>query len=215
MAASQAAQAGSTPVSRSITQGLSHEETAPVCVSKPSFRPAVRIIKFPSKRSGRLRRGRCPHRPASRNRVPIPAKVRWFHRRRGALYMRPCRTAGSNRPSIIAAWAWRHVGMPPYGVRRGCGGKRNPARAAIKAAPTPHFRPGPFGGVPTPRPTAPPGSPGMLRKSQACPGGYIIRPYGPAHGLVVGAGFMPARNRGPIPAGVRWFRPPAPPDKAK
>ena len=65
MAASQAAQAGSTPVSRSIPQGLSHEEAAPVCVSKPSFRPAVRIIKFPSKRSGRLRRGRCPHRPAS------------------------------------------------------------------------------------------------------------------------------------------------------
>ena len=62
---------------------------------------------------------------------------------------------------------------------------------------------------------APPGSPGLRRKSQACQGGYIIRPYGcgwrrcirrggagghtgrpygPAPGGVVGAGFMPART---------------------
>ena len=37
-------------------------------------------------------------------------------------------------------------------------------------------------------------------------GGYKIRPYGPASGFPVGAGFMPARNQVPIPAGVRWFR---------
>ena len=33
-------------------------------------------------------------------------------------------------------------------------------------------------------------------------GGYEIRPYRPASGFRVGAGFMPARDRGPIPAGV-------------
>ena len=37
-------------------------------------------------------------------------------------------------------------------------------------------------------------------------GGYKIRPYGPASSFPVGAGFMPARNQVPIPAGVRWFR---------
>ena len=37
-------------------------------------------------------------------------------------------------------------------------------------------------------------------------GGYKIRPYGPASGFLVGAGFMPARNQVPIPAGVRWSR---------
>ena len=30
-------------------------------------------------------------------------------------------------------------------------------------------------------------SPGVRRKSQACPGGYKIRPYRPAPGLLVGA----------------------------
>ena len=37
-------------------------------------------------------------------------------------------------------------------------------------------------------------------------GGHTGRPYGPASGFLVGAGFMPARNQVPIPAGVRWFR---------
>ena len=31
------------------------------------------------------------------------------------------------------------------------------------------------------------------------------RPYGPAPGLVVGAGFMSAQKLVPIPAKVRWF----------
>ena len=42
---------------------------------------------------------------------------------RGAFYMRPGRTTGISGPSVIATRAWRHGGMPPYGVRRGCGGK--------------------------------------------------------------------------------------------
>ena len=36
-------------------------------------------------------------------------------------------------------------------------------------------------------------------------GGYIIRPYGPACGPLVGAACMAARNQVPIRAGVRWF----------
>ena len=36
----------------------------------------------------------------------------------GALHMRPCRTAGSNRPPVIVARSRRHVGMPPYGTHR-------------------------------------------------------------------------------------------------
>ena len=35
-------------------------------------------------------------------------------------------------------------------------------------------------------------------------GGYKIRPYRPAPGFLVGAGFMPARNQVPIPSVVRW-----------
>ena len=44
-------------------------------------------------------------------------------RRRGGLYGRPDRTPGISGLSVIATQLWRHVGMPPYGVRRGCGGK--------------------------------------------------------------------------------------------
>ncbi len=32
--------------------------------------------------------------------------------------------------AVHGARSWRHVGMPPYGVRRGCGGKRRSVRAA-------------------------------------------------------------------------------------
>ena len=43
----------------------------------------------------------------------------------------------------------------------------------------------------------------MVRPTRKCvPGGHTGRPYGPAPGLLVGAGFMPARNRVPISAGV-------------
>ena len=37
---------------------------------------------------------------------------------------------GFTRPAIIAPRPRRHVGMPPYGVRRGYGGNRGPFRAA-------------------------------------------------------------------------------------
>ena len=53
-----------------------------------------------------------------------PTGARAGSRCRGALYMRPGRTAGISGPSVIAVRSWRHGGMPPYGVRRGCGGKR-------------------------------------------------------------------------------------------
>ena len=76
--------------------------------------------------------------------------------------MRPYSTAGTAGPAGITARPGRHVGIPPYSIRRGCG-----------------------------------------------PGGYKIRPYGPASGLLVGAACMAARNQVPIPAGVRWFRPAA------
>ena len=33
-------------------------------------------------------------------------------------------------PPVVAARSWRHEGMPPYGVRRGCGGNRGRVRAA-------------------------------------------------------------------------------------
>ena len=64
---------------------------------------------------------------------------------RGALYMRPYSTAGTAGPAGITARPGRHVGIPPYSIRRGCG-----------------------------------------------PGGYKIRPYGPASGLLVGAACMAA-----------------------
>ena len=54
----------------------------------------------------------------------------------GAAISRPCRTAGIARLAVNAAGSWRHVGMPPYGVRRGRGGNRGPVRAAIQAAPS-------------------------------------------------------------------------------
>ena len=44
--------------------------------------------------------------------------------------MRPCRAAGTAGLAVHGARSWRHVGMPPYGVRRGCGGKRRSVRAA-------------------------------------------------------------------------------------
>ena len=46
-----------------------------------------------------------------------------------------------------------------------------------------------------------------VHPTRRCAGGYKIRPYGPAPGLLVGAGFMPARDRVPTRAGVRRFRP--------
>ena len=55
---------------------------------------------------------------------------------RGAFYMRPDRTAGINGLAVIATRPWRHEGMPPYNVRRWCGGNRGPARADMKSAPT-------------------------------------------------------------------------------
>ena len=55
---------------------------------------------------------------------------------RGALHMRPCRAAGTAGLAVHGARSWRHVGMPPYGVRRGYGGKRRSVRADIQSAPT-------------------------------------------------------------------------------
>ena len=49
---------------------------------------------------------------------------------RGGLYGRPGRTAGIGGLSVIAARSWRHVGMPPYEVRRECGNNPKPIRAA-------------------------------------------------------------------------------------
>ena len=49
---------------------------------------------------------------------------------RGALHMRPCRAAGTAGLAVHGARSWRHVGMPPYGVRRGRGGNRGSVRAA-------------------------------------------------------------------------------------
>ena len=43
---------------------------------------------------------------------------------RGAFYMRPGRTAGIGRLSVIATRSRRHVGMPPYKARRTCSGNR-------------------------------------------------------------------------------------------
>ena len=61
-----------------------------VCVHRGCIRHggAVRagIKPAPTPRFQFSRRGGLHGRP---DRVPIPAKVRWFHRRRGALYMRP------------------------------------------------------------------------------------------------------------------------------
>ncbi len=46
----------------------------------------------------------------------------------------------------------------------------------------------------------------VMHPNQRCGmGGYIIRPYGPACGLLVGAACMAARNQVPIRAGVRWL----------
>ena len=50
--------------------------------------------------------------------------------------------------------------------------------------------------------TAPP-EPGGLRKSQACTGGYIIRPYVPASGPLVGAHCICALTAPPEPGGLR------------
>ena len=55
--------------------------------------------------------------------------------RRGGLYGCPGRTAGISGLSVIAARPWRHVGMPPYDVRRRCGAKRGLLGRLI-AAPT-------------------------------------------------------------------------------
>ena len=50
---------------------------------------------------------------AARNRVPISAGVRWFLRRRGALYMRPCRTAGITGPAAKIAGITGRIYNPP------------------------------------------------------------------------------------------------------
>lgn len=52
------------------------------------------------------------------DRVPIPAKVRWFHRRRGALYMRPCRTAGITGPASDIAGLPGRIYNPPLSVSK-------------------------------------------------------------------------------------------------
>ena len=56
------------------------------------------------------RRGGLYGRP---NRVPISAGDRWFHRRRGALYMRPCRTAGITEPAAEIAGLLGRIYNPP------------------------------------------------------------------------------------------------------
>ena len=218
MAASQAAQAGSTPVSRSIHRGcLTKRQPLSACRNRLSAPQG----SMPASARQPLGPGQFAERTGPR---PCCRGGFYIRPEPGTVYPGPrwLRELDTDAPCAPLRWVrltdclgcrYRAGRCGHRPLRSAVGG--GAARAAIKAAPTPHFRPGPFGGVPTPRQTAPPGSPGMLRKSQACPGGYIIRPYGPAHGLVVGAGFMPARNRVPIPAGVRWFRPPAPPDKAK
>ena len=100
-----------------------------------------------------VRRAGCPH-PAEPGRRDCRAsKYRSSRRssRRGGLHARPCRTAGSNRPSVIAARSWRHVGMPPYGVRRSAAETRGRSRADIKSAPTAGTGDGAAGGLPCTR----------------------------------------------------------------
>ena len=53
--------------------------------------------------------------------APTGAHVAVFGCR--GLYGRPGRTGGIVGLAVHAAWSRRHGGMPPYGVRRGCGGK--------------------------------------------------------------------------------------------
>ena len=55
----------------------------------------------------------------------------------------PNQAAAATELAIIAPLPRRHVGMPPYGVQRGCGANRGPVRADIKSAPTTRHRPGP------------------------------------------------------------------------
>ena len=101
---------------------------------------------------------------------------------RGALYMRPGRTAGLSGPSVTAVRSWRRGGMPPYGGRRGSGGKCrlfgricNPplqVRSIQFPAVGAHY---------ICARTAPPGparSAKVRQETEACSGGYTIRPYG-------------------------------------
>ena len=100
-----------------------------------------------------VRRAGCPH-PAGPGRRDCRACGHRSSRRssrRGGLHARPCRTAGSNRPSVIAARSWRHVGMPPYGVRRSAAETRGRSRADIKSAPTAGTGDGAAGGLPCTR----------------------------------------------------------------
>ena len=118
---------------------------------------------------------------------------------RGALYMRPGRTAGISGPSVTVVRSWRHGGMPPYGVRRGCGGKCrlfgricNPP-LQVRSLPFPavgaHYicardalpelvglrsRWSGHGGMGACRPTA---SGGGAAENAGFSGGYAIRPY--------------------------------------
>ena len=47
-----------------------------------------------------------------------------------------CICARAAPPGSTGPQSWRHVGMPPYEVRRGCGRNRGPVRADIQSAPT-------------------------------------------------------------------------------
>ena len=133
-----------------------------------------------------VRRAGCPH-PAEPGRRDCRAsKYRSSRRssRRGGLHARPCRTAGSNRPSVIAARSWRHVGMPPYGVRRSAAETGGHSRADIKSAPTAGTGDGAAGGLPCTRRAdgramcAPTTFGGGAVGPGACTGGHTGRPYG-------------------------------------
>ena len=65
---------------------------------------------------------------------PYAARSTWSVGR-GA-YTPPNQAAGITGLAVIAARPWRHMGMPPYGVRRWCGGNRGRIRADIQSAPT-------------------------------------------------------------------------------
>ena len=83
----------------------------------------------------------------------------------------PCICARAAPPGSTGPQSWRHVGMPPYEVRRGCGRNRGPVRADIQSAPTgaPAAVSSRRGGYqpPGPHPPEPPG----LRESRPCSGG--------------------------------------------
>ena len=125
---------------------------------------------------------------AARNQVPIRAGVRWFPSAVGA------------RSAVAHPTQWCGTGgyiIRPYGpacgplVGAACMAARNqvPIRAGVRWFPS-----------------AVGARSAVAHPTQWCgTGGYIIRPYGPACGPLVGAACMAARNQVPIRAGVRWF----------